>query len=79
MRARSLFLAVACLSFMTAGAVAQNVSRNPVSGDKVEKRTQIVMKAYNWSASVAELKERAEKARKLIFWLQIVGDLDGGL
>lgn len=50
-----------------------------ISGDKVKTNTEQVVEKLRWSPSLGELKERAAKERKLIFWLQLVGELDGGL
>ena len=50
-----------------------------VGGGEVEKRTTTVLRQGKWSTSFAAVKARAEKSEKLIFWVQLVGELDGGL
>ncbi len=50
-----------------------------VAGSDVSKRVDSVMKNIQWQDSLEKLKETAQKKKKLIFWLQIVGELDGGL
>ena len=50
-----------------------------VAGSDVSKRVDLVMKNIQWQDSLEKLKETAQKKKKLIFWLQIVGELDGGL
>lgn len=70
-------LVVSC--FASGPLCAQNAPNILVSGDEVEKRTETVMTVYNWGATLDEVKKRAQKEKKLIFWLQIVGELDDGL
>ncbi len=50
-----------------------------VSGTQVALRTEKVLNNLPWAASLSEAKERAQKEKKLVFWLQLVGDLNGGL
>ncbi len=57
---------------------AQNVERH-VSGSDVSKRTTIVVEKEAWQKDLDALKKRATDEKKLIFWLQIVGELGGGL
>ena len=71
---RSLALA-SLVVFMLAGPAAAQV----VGGGEVEKRTVQVVNSTHWSRTFAALKDRAQSEKKLIFWLQLVGDLDGGL
>lgn len=49
------------------------------TGTQVAERTEKVLKSIPWASSLAEAKERAQKENKLVFWLQLVGNLDGGL
>jgi hypothetical protein len=78
---RRQFTVVAGLILLLgAGAAgAQDVPCVSIAGPEVTKRTERVMKSYQWADSLDALKERAEKEKKLIFWLQLVGELDGGL
>lgn len=50
-----------------------------VRGEQVRQRTDRVMSAYRWTRSLEELRERAAREKKPIFWLQLVGELNGGL
>ena len=38
-----------------------------------------MMSKINWSKDLNELKKKAQAQKKMIFWVDIVGDLDGGL
>lgn len=53
--------------------------RTHVGGDEVEQRTTTVLAKRQWSDSLDDLLARAHKEKKLVFWMQLVGDLDGGL
>ena len=50
-----------------------------VSAQRVAERVEKVMKAIDWQESLAGARAKAQKEKKLVFWLQLVGDLDGGL
>ena len=65
------------LLFLT--LVSADTLKQAVSASQVEKNVAKVMKVYNWSDSLHELQQEAEKKNKMIFWLQVVGELDGGL
>jgi hypothetical protein len=55
-------------------------SYQTVSGRTVEKNTRKVVQGIPWQeASLSGLKEMAKSQNKMIFWVQLVGDLDGGL
>ena len=58
---------------------AQDVVPVSVSGQQVEKNVRKVMTTYDWGESLVGLKAQAQREKKLIFWLQMVGALDGGL
>jgi hypothetical protein len=74
-------LIVAALAvFLFAGSVsAQNIATKYVSGEQVKTRTEVVMTKIPWVNDLDKLKTKAQKENKLIFWMQIVGSLDGGL
>lgn len=46
---------------------------------KVKKNVTKTLKQIDWKTSLEEVKEEAQKKKKMIFWMQIVGELDGGL
>ena len=68
--------------FLTAVCVLGAASMLPaleVSGPQVAERVEKVMKSIDWQESLAAAQAKAQKEKKLVFWLQLVGDLDGGL
>lgn len=69
-----LILLLFVLSVLHADTLKQTISAN-----QVEKNVAKVMKVYNWSDSFEDLQKRAQEKNKMIFWLQVVGELDGGL
>jgi hypothetical protein len=73
MRQRIGFLWV--LSFLPAGAL----EAEHVKGTEVLARTTKVVGAIDWGNDLEAVKEKAKKEKKLVFWLQLVGELDGGL
>jgi hypothetical protein len=50
-----------------------------VSGVTVSQRAANVMEAIDWAPDLKTAQEKATEQKKLVFWLQLVGDLDGGL
>ena len=64
---------------LVASPVAAQKSKKRVGGVDVARRTMTVVDARRWSSSFDELKKRAQREKKLIFWLQLVGELGGGL
>jgi len=50
-----------------------------VSGVTVSQRAANVMEAIDWAPDLKTAQEKAKEQKKLVFWLQLVGDLDGGL
>lgn len=72
-RNRSLLLA-SCLL-----AMAPTLTALEVTGQQVAERVEKVMKSIAWEESLAAAQAKAQKEKKLVFWLQLVGELDGGL
>ena len=65
---------------LTTGALhAQNVAYKTVTGDQVKLNVDKMMSKINWSKDLNELKKRAQAEKKMIFWVDIVGDINGGL
>lgn len=65
------------LVFMMSPLQAQSVT---LAGKNVSHNVKKVIKSIDWKeSSFEELKEEAQKKNKMIFWLQIVGELGGGL
>ena len=65
---------------LTTGALhAQNVAYKTVTGDQVKLNVDKMMSKINWSKDFNELKKKAQAERKMIFWVDIVGDINGGL
>lgn len=50
-----------------------------IPGEKVKANTDRVLSSIRWSTNLESLRSRALSEKKLIFWLQLVGNLDGGL
>ena len=78
--AGGLFVAMLIL-FLAAGAETTRLDARPphIDGKQVAERVDRVMAHYGWHDSLEELKQTAAKRKKLILWLQLVGNLDGGL
>ena len=72
---RYILLGVLLFSFSARIAGAETV----LSGVTVAKRAAKVMEAIDWAPDLKTAQERAKKEKKMVFWLQIVGNLDGGL
>ena len=65
---------------LTTGALqAQNVSYKTWTGEQVKSNVDKMMSKINWSNNFEELKKKAQAEKKMIFWVDIVGALDGGL
>jgi hypothetical protein len=60
-------------------AAASTLPAVEVTGQQVAERVEKVMKSIAWQESLAAAQARAQKEKKLVFWLQLVGELDGGL
>ena len=73
-KALSLALVVGALALM-----AGPIQAREIPGQEVKNRTDRVMNSIKWSNNMDSLTARAKSERKLIFWLQLVGDLDDGL
>lgn len=65
------------LLFLT--LVHADTLKQAVSASQVQKNVAKVMAIYDWSDSLDKLQQEAAKKNKMIFWLQVVGELDGGL
>ena len=55
------------------------VQAEHVKGSQVSSRTTKVVSAIDWGNDLQAVREKAAKEKKLVFWLQLVGELDGGL
>lgn len=62
------------LALLAAAAEAQRYD-----GDTVAERTEVVMETFDWQKSLEDAKATAAKSGRSVFWMQLVGDLDGGL
>jgi len=70
--------AVSLASVLVAGLAGSAPARG-VSGTDVSQRVERVMASIPWVHDLDAALAAAAKKKKLIFWLQIVGELDGGL
>ena len=64
---------------LSLGGVAQAQTAERVDGKTAEKRIQSVVAGLSWDRSLDDLRSEAARSGKMIFWVQVVGDLDGGL
>ena len=55
------------------------VAPEPVSESRAKRNSATTAKRIRWSSSLAELRERAAAKGKMMLWMQMVGDLEGGL
>ena len=77
---RHALLFGAALLFAVQGATSLLAAdKHYVSAAEVKRNTELVMTKIPWAEGLEEAKKRAEKEKKLVFYLQIVGELDGGL
>jgi len=76
---RKLTVAAFAVLFMTSALHAQNVAYKTVTGEQVKLNVDKMMSKINWSRDLNELKKKAQAEKKMIFWVDIVGDIDGGL
>jgi hypothetical protein len=71
--------AACAAAFLALGIASGDAGAETVSGDKVIERTEKIFSAIPWAASLDEALLRGSKEKKLVFYVQIVGDLKGGL
>ncbi len=76
---KKLIAALALVALLGSGPLCAQSYQRHVKGDEVLKRTTTVVQEEQWSDSLDALMARAKAEKKLIFWLQLVGDLGGGL
>ena len=76
---RKLTLAAVAMLLTTGVLHAQNVAYKTVTGGQVKLNVDKMMSKIDWSKDFNELKKKAQAQKKMIFWVDIVGDLDGGL
>ncbi len=72
-------LAALAVCLVLGGTVTLKAGPYRVPGSQVKERTELVLKGYEWFRDLEALKREAAQRKKLVFWIQIVGDLDGGL
>ena len=72
----SLLVAGALVAILAPSAPAQH---QQINGDSVAERTITMMTEIDWHTSLDRLMSVATEQNKPIFWLQIVGELDGDL
>lgn len=58
---------------------ASAATAESLKGPQVAERTHKVLSKIDWAHDLSALLETAKQEKKLVFWLQLVGDLDGGL
>ncbi len=76
---KKLIAVSALVALLGSGPLCAQSFKRHVKGDEVLKRTTTVVEEEEWSDSLDALMVRAKAEKKLIFWLQLVGDLGGKL
>ena len=76
---RNVIAVCALVTVLGTGTLYAQSYRTHVKGEEVQTRTSTVLAKRPWSNSLDELMARAQKEKKLVFWMHLVGDLDGGL
>tara|TARA_B100000749_G_scaffold261013_1_gene232900 strand:- start:358 stop:594 length:237 start_codon:yes stop_codon:yes gene_type:complete len=76
---RKLTVAAVAVLLTTGALHAQNVAYKTVTGEQVQLNVDKMMSKINWNKDFNELKKKAQAERKMIFWVDIVGDINGGL
>lgn len=56
-----------------------SVKPQPVEGRSAAKNTKATLERIRWYTSLEEVKAAAQKSGKMILWMQMVGEFDGGL
>ena len=76
---KKLTIAAIAVLLTTGALQAQNVAYKTVTGEQVKQNVDKMMSKINWSKDFNELKKKAQAEKKMIFWVDIVGDINGGL
>ena len=76
---RKLTVAAFAVLLTTGALHAQKVAYTTWTGEQVKANVDKMMSKINLSNNFKELKKKAQAEKKMIFWVDIVGDLDGGL
>ena len=76
---RKLTVAAFAVLLTTGALQAQNVSYKTWTGEQVKSTVDKMMSKINWSKNFNERMKKAQAEKKMIFWVDIVGNLDGGL
>lgn len=76
---KRLWLPACGLALIALAAQPAIAQRDYWTAQDVEKRVEGVMKNYEWHRSIDDLKAAAADKGRMMLWIQIVGELDGGL
>lgn len=76
---KKLIAVSALVALLASGPLCAQGYKKHVKGEDALKRTTTVVETKQWSDSLDDLMARAKAEKKLIFWMQLVGKLDGGL
>lgn len=74
--ASRLILAVS-LAVIAAGGILQQSRAQVYSGEDQERRVRALQSEVHWWKSLTEAQAEAKKEHKMIFWVQMLGDMDG--
>lgn len=81
-RSCRLWLALAVFGLVvsgTANRVFAGRGKQYIPPEEVKRNTEKVLSSVDWKSDMEALRKEAGHRRKLIFFLQIVGELGGGL
>lgn len=83
MKHRTGGILTVALALALVGASLAPVEAGPakkmIPASEVEQNTRKVLTRIPWAQSLEEARELAARSKKLVFYLQIVGELGGGL
>lgn len=69
----SMILAASCLVASSASAQHMEV----VTSDKAASQSKLTSKNINWLTSLEDAKALAKQQGRLIFWVHMLGNIDG--
>ena len=67
------------LTLLSMAAFPAAAQRTEYSANDVQRRVENVLTTYDWHHSIEDLSSAAQDKNRMMLWIQIVGDLDGGL
>ncbi len=71
-----IFLIIICFEFTDLNSV--NAAKQVLSTGIVEERVKDLTTQIHWYKNLKEAEAVAKTQNKMIFWVQMLGDIDGG-